>query len=127
MSTPNMSVVKEPSAIQPGASRPVAQFDVYKNSNPATARTYPFVVDLQSAAAQVLPTRLVAPLMRLAKLPFKRVTRIMPVVAVRGQDHVVLMPELAGIDRGLLKKRVDSLTTHRDDLVAALDFLFTGV
>ncbi|MEO0811641.1 MAG: CcdB family protein [Myxococcota bacterium] len=58
---------------------------------------------------------------------FKRVTRIMPVVEVRGQDHVVLMPELAGIDRGLLKKRVDSLAMRRDDLVAALDFLFTGV
>ena len=39
---------------------------------------------------------------------------------------VMSTAELAGVPVNILGKKVDSLAGHRNEIIAALDFLFTG-
>lgn len=42
----------------------MAQFDIYRNPNPASANTIPYLLDVQSYLLSHLITRMVAPLSR---------------------------------------------------------------
>lgn len=105
----------------------MAQFTVHRNDNVGTAEAYPYLVDVQSDSVTRLPTCVVVPIARAASLPYTRITRLMPAVQVRGEPCVLVTQELAGISRTELGATVCELTSHRPDIVAALDLLFTGI
>ena len=103
----------------------MAQFDVYANPNPATKRTIPFLLDIQTDLLNSLTTRVVIPLYSVSAMgkaakhlniqfPVKRITVIMSTA------------ELAGVAANSLGDKVCSLKEHRNEIIAAIDFLVTG-
>jgi toxin CcdB len=105
----------------------MAQFSVYKNKNPKTRSTYPYLVDVQSDLLSDLGTRVVVPLIKRSPSAKKPIKNLMPVVRVEGQDFIMMVPQLAGIAARDLGAPVASAIQHRGEVVAALDFLFTGI
>jgi toxin CcdB len=104
----------------------MAQFDVFVNSIAATRRAYPFLVALQSNFAQDARDQIVAPLVPLRSIP-KVISRLTPIVALDGSEHMVLVPALTGVHFRDLKERHASLASARSQLLAAIDYLFFGI
>jgi toxin CcdB len=98
------------------------QFDVYRNPR---GGAFPLVLDLQAELLATLATRVVVPL-ALRKRYGKPITRLNPVVTIRGTEYVMVFQELAAIPISSLGEHVDSLAARRPELVAAIDLLFTG-
>lgn len=73
-----------------------------------------------------LRDRIVAPLVPRARLS-GTAGRLTPHVKVSGVDHVLLVPGLTAIAAADLHEVQDDLTSHRDSIMAALDYLFLGV
>ena len=57
----------------------------------------------------------------------KLVKNLLPVVRVDGHEFIMLVPQLAGIAVSDLGAAVASAVEHRGEVVAALDFLITGI
>ena len=104
----------------------MAQFDVFVNPIAAARRAYPFVVALQSDIAQYTRDQTVAPLVPLALLP-NIVSRLTPIVAVDGTEHMVLVPAMSGLRSRELVRPHSSIAAARSELLAAIDYLFFGV
>lgn len=98
---------------------------VHRNIS-AARKTYPYLLNVQSDTMDRLPTCVVIPLARAKKLPYTRITRLMPEVEILGESYVAVTPELAGIPRSVLGDAVAHLSHRRDEIVAALDLLLTG-
>jgi len=105
----------------------MAQFSVYKNKNPKSKSAYPYLVDVQSELLSDLHTRVVVPLAKLTSLRKKPIRDLTPVVDVDGGKYLLLIPQLAGISIDELGQPVGMIAGHRDEIVAAMDFLITGV
>lgn len=103
------------------------QFSVHKNKNPKTRNAYPYLVDIQSDLLRDLHTRVVVPLARYTAVEKKPIKNLTPVVEIDGQKFVLLVPQLAGISITELGTEVSSIAPHRNEVVAALDFLVTGI
>jgi toxin CcdB len=104
----------------------MAQLDVFLNPIGPARRAYPFVVVLQSDVADIGRERIVAPLAPRARLS-GTTGRLTPHVKVSGVDHVLLIPRLAAVAAADLRVVKDQLGAYRDEIVAALDYLFLGV
>lgn len=102
----------------------MAQFDVYRN---AGQRRYPLLVDLQADLLRDLATRVVAPLLPLARLESAPITHLNPVVSVDGERYVVALSEMAALPVARLRRPIATLRGQRRDLIAGLDLLFTGI
>ncbi len=105
----------------------MTQFHVYENPNKASRRIYPYLLSIQSDLLDDLRTTVVIPLSPVSQAAKAAITRLTPVVAFLGKSWVVLTPQLAGIERSHIGKPVADLTAHRAELVAALDFLISGI
>jgi toxin CcdB len=104
----------------------MAQFDVFQNPIATIRRAYPFVVALQSDFAQYARQQIVAPLVPLDRIP-KVISRLTPIVALDGAEHMILIPALTGVQARDLKERSGSIAAARSELLAAIDYLFFGV
>jgi len=104
----------------------MAQFDVFVNPFATVRRAYPFVVAMQSDFTINGAEQLVAPI---ASIDYGHSAsrRVMPVVALRGNDHVVVVPRLTVVRSRDLIEKVSSIATARTELLAAIDYLFFGV
>jgi toxin CcdB len=103
----------------------VQQFDVLENLNPLTRRRYPFAVILQHDWVSTFALLVVAPLTPAS--PALTSTRLHPSVNVDGRDYIVLVEELAGVQRKMLGRAVGSAEPDRYAIIAAIDLLFTGI
>jgi toxin CcdB len=104
----------------------MTQFDVFTNPIALARRAYPFVAILQSDLADTGRDRIVAPLASRARLP-GTIGRMTPHVQVDGSDHVLLVPALTAVLADDLRQHRGQLVRYRDEIVAALDYLFLGV
>jgi toxin CcdB len=100
------------------------QFDVYRNPR---GGAYPYLLDVQAEMLARLSTRVVVPMTKLKRSGPKPITRLNPMVRLEGADYVLVFQELAAIPRSALGDVVTSLAPQRDELVAAIDLLFTGI
>jgi len=100
------------------------QFDVFQNPR---ASMFPLLLDVQSDLLASLSTRVVVPMTTAKKLGRKPMARLNPTVKVDATEYILVVQELAAIPVTALGKRVASLAARRDDVIAALDLLFTGV
>jgi len=107
-------------------SATMAQFDVFVNPFAATRRAYPFVVAMQSDFTINGGEQLVAPIAPIDYAP-PTSRRVMPTVALQGNDLVVVVPRITVIPTRDLIERVSSIAAARDELLAAIDYLFFGV
>lgn len=103
----------------------MAQFDVYHNINKNTHLRIPYLLDIQCNLFSELITTVVVPLV--AKEDFKKTVKYLnPVFKIQDSNYVMLTPELAGISKKILGKKVTSLAAQRQEIIQALDFLITG-
>jgi toxin CcdB len=101
----------------------MSQFDVFRSSR---SRSYPLVLDIQADFHSSLTSRIVVPLVARAQGASRPLTRLTPIMAVRGEPYILLFPLMASIPKASLGELVESLATQRATLIAALDLLITG-
>ena len=104
----------------------MAQFDVYLNPNKATCKATPYLLDVQADLLDTLATRVVTPLI-LADEMGLAAKHLNPQFKIKGVAVVMSTAELAGISSRSLGDKVVSLKSKRDEIIAALDLLFTGI
>ncbi len=104
----------------------MAQFDVYLNPNAETNRNIPYLLDVQADLLDVLATRVVIPLHTIASMP-KPARHLNPILEISGEKFVLSTAELAGIPTAMLGKPLENLNAYQKDIVAALNFMFTGI
>jgi toxin CcdB len=104
----------------------MAQYDVYRNPNPATRGRVPYLLDVQSGLLDPLATKIVVPLCKPQVLRGKAAERLNPVFEVEGRKVFMLTPELAGVPSKAVGARVGNLASERTAIIAALDMVFTG-
>ncbi|MGE5546573.1 MAG: CcdB family protein [Solirubrobacterales bacterium] len=103
----------------------MTQYDVHPNPSRRAAEDMPYVVDVQSDLLSDLPTRVLVPLARPGVI--KPSPHLNPTVDVHGEALTLLANQLVSLPRQVLGPPVASLENRRDDIIAALDFLFTGI
>jgi toxin CcdB len=101
------------------------QFDVVPNPDASDASNRPFLVVLQSDLVSGLRSTVVAPLVAREQLAGAR--RMNPIFSVGGREYWLATHELFAVERRALKGRVASLADQRDAIIAAVDFVFTGI
>lgn len=104
----------------------MAQFDVYLNPNPETNSYISYLLDVQADLLDVLATRVVIPLYTTASVP-KPARHLNPVLTINDEGYVLSTAELAGIPSSMLGEPVINVTSQRQDIIAALDFVFAGI
>jgi toxin CcdB len=104
----------------------VAQFAVYRNKNPRTKATFPFLVDVQSDLLEPLGTRVVIPLTKAPGLTKKPVSHLTPEIPFSGDRYVLMTPQLAGVSLSDLGPVAGTLVEERQAILAAVDFLLMG-
>ena len=104
----------------------MAQFDVYLNPNPDTRKSIPYLLDVQAELLDTLATRVVVPLI-LAEEMGLAAKHLNPQFKIKGVAVVMSTAELAGIPNRSLGNKVASLKSKRDEIIAALDLLLTGI
>lgn len=105
----------------------MAQFTVYQNKNLHTCSDVPFLLDIQNDLLADLETRVVVPLHQASRLKGKTLRSLTPVLEIEGHTVVMLTPQLAGIPKSELGAPVAQIHQYRSEIIAAIDFLITGV
>jgi toxin CcdB len=103
----------------------MAQFDVYENLEPESKKLIPFLLDVQHDLHSNLNTRTIVPLVVITS-PREAISKLCPILCVSGVEVMMSTPEIAGYPVADLKKKVMSASFHRNDILAAIDFLLNG-
>lgn len=104
----------------------MAQFDLHTNTNGNTRRRTPYLLDVQSDATSVLPTRLVCPVRPNQPASESPIDRVHLIVTLDMGTFVVFVTELTAVPVSALGSVVASLRPHRQGIVSAIDLLITG-
>jgi toxin CcdB len=105
----------------------MAQFTVCQNRNPQTRSAIPFLLDVQNDLLSDLETRVVIPLIPAFAMKGKTLGPLMPVLEIQGERFVMVTPQIAGIPKSELGAPVTRVQEYRFEVIAAIDFLLTGV
>lgn len=103
----------------------MAQFDVFRNPNKESAGAVPFLLEVQSDYLSGFSSRVVVPLALSEQI---RITalRLHPQFQIEGAAVFMMTERLAAVPKQILGAQVTSLAQHRDEIVAAMDFLIIG-
>ncbi len=101
------------------------QFDVVANPDAEDAAQRPYLVVLQSDLIAGLHSTVVAPLA--SREQFSGAHRLNPIVPIEGREFWLAAHELFAVDRRVLRQPIANLSEHRDAIITALDFVFTGL
>ncbi len=97
------------------------------HENPGASRgAAPLLLDVQADLLSDLATRVVVPLIPLADFG-RPVARLHPTFMVSGAAHVMATHLIAAIPRAALGAEIASLADQRDQVVAAIDVVLSGV
>ena len=99
------------------------QHEIFIHPVARLRRPYPFIAVLQSDYASS-DEILCAPLL---SVPQPAITRGAPRVAILGQVFLLALLRMTPVPARMLRKPVGSVAAYRDDILRALDWLFTGV
>lgn len=105
----------------------MAQFDLYQNPNPNSQEQAPYIVDLQHEMLGDLATRVMAPLVASKPSGEPAMQGLNPIVSVEGQSLFLSTSEMAAVPVRELPEPTGNLSAFRDELMAAVDLLFTAV
>ncbi|OQW69225.1 MAG: hypothetical protein BVN34_06985 [Proteobacteria bacterium ST_bin12] len=105
----------------------MAQFSVYHNKNKATQARYPLLLNIQNDLLASMQTCVVVPLTKVDIMAHSPLSRLTPILPVQGQNYCMMTPQLAGIHKRELGAEVEVLTAYQHDIIAAVDFLLSGV
>jgi toxin CcdB len=105
----------------------MAQFSVHRNPNATSRASFPYLLDIQNDLISDLGTRVVVPLCPAAAMKGKLIRNLMPMLVIEGKQYAMLTPQLAGVAIKQLGPKVTDLSEKRNEIVAALDLLITGI
>lgn len=105
----------------------MAQFTVCENKNPHTRSAVPFLLDVQNDLLADLETRVVVPLCPLSTMKGNALRTLTPILEIEGERFVMLTPQMAGIPKSELGLPVTRGEHYRFQIIAAIDFLLTGI
>lgn len=105
----------------------MAQFYVYDNKNPASRKQYPYLLDIQSDLLSELRTTVVVPLCPAELAEGMQISRLNPSLEINGEVFIAMIQDLAGIDRQCLGGKVCDLNQDREKIIAAVDFMLSGI
>jgi toxin CcdB len=103
------------------------QYHVYRNTNCNSQQQVPYLLNVQANLLSGLNTLTVLPIYHTDHLQGSIMKRLMIAVTIEQVDCVILTPEIAAIPCKMLGECVGDLTKMRSDIIAALDFLLTGI
>lgn len=104
----------------------MAQFDVYPNRDPRTSASRPYAVEIQSDLLAPMPSTVLVPLARVGSLERMPVLRLNPSICFNEEALVLLTQDISAVARRALPTPLANLAAQREDILAALDFLFSG-
>jgi toxin CcdB len=105
----------------------MAQFSVYRNGNPATRKAIPLLLDIQCDLISDLATRVVVPLYPARTMKLAELKTLTPRFQIEGTGYLMVTPQLAGVSVKALGERVADLSDRRQEIIAAIDLLVTGI
>ncbi|AOW84118.1 CcdB family protein [Vibrio mimicus] len=105
----------------------MSQFTLYENLDKSTSTAYPYFVDVQSERLSTLNSRLVIPLTPFGLLEKKAPSHLCPTIHIEQGDFVILTQQMTSVPTKILVEPVADLSTFRDEIIAAIDFLITGI
>ena len=105
----------------------MAQFDIYENPSKKSRTAYPFIIDMQNNIVDDLASRIVAPLALFSKFKEQEIKKLTPRVRYKGQEFLILIPQITSMPAKLLKDPIGSLSHLRDEIIGALDFAIIGI
>jgi toxin CcdB len=105
----------------------MGQFCTYKNPNPATRAQYPYLLDIQSDLLSELRTTVVIPVTPSKLAASVSLTRLNPTIVIDGKSFTVMTQQIAGVDRNQLGAQAHDLSPYRAEIIAALDFVLSGI
>ena len=103
------------------------QFVAYRNPNPASARVYPYLLNVQSDLIDAAGTRVMVPMFALKRGARPGPMALTPVLEIGAVPHVMMTPLLAGMDVGDVGKEAEDLSHARSTIMSALDLLISGI
>jgi toxin CcdB len=101
------------------------QHDVHVYPGPRTRPTVPFIAELQTDVADGRQ-RIVAPLVP-ARFFAGAAGRQIPLVHHDGEAYHLIIPSMVLVPRSRLANPVGTIRAYRDEIVRAIDWLFTGI
>jgi toxin CcdB len=104
----------------------MSQFDVYRNADTTEAKTFPYLLNVQSDLLEHLATRVVVPLIR-AEAVDASFPRLNPRFVIEGIPVAMLTPQIRGVTSRRLGSAVTSLADRRHEIIAAIDVVVSGV
>lgn len=105
----------------------MAQFDVYLNPNKRSKKTVPYLVDVQNELLDDLASRVVVPLAKSRSMNNDSIDRLTLSVTFKDEDLLLLVPQLAAISASALSEPIGSIASLRNEIIAAIDLLVTGI
>lgn len=105
----------------------IRRFDVFRNAESHSARSFPYLLVLQSELLEMLTTVVVVPLVRRSTLAGTPTTRLNPGLRVEDDTVYMLAQQIGAVSTKSLGEQVTNLATERNAITQALDFLFSGV
>lgn len=100
----------------------MARFDLYR----VDGWRIPLMVDVQAEHLEQLATRTVIPLRPVERSFGMRIPRLQPLLQLPAGGHVLETQDLGTLPRSAIGRPVGNIAEHRDNITAAIDFLFQG-
>lgn len=105
----------------------MTQFTLYENQNPDSKDNYPYFIDVQNNLLDSINSRLVIPLASYEFLGKSNISNLCPKTTVNNESFVLLTHQMTNVPLSALKVPLASLEHMRDEIIAAIDFLVTGI
>lgn len=102
-------------------------FTAYKNLNPTSNAQYPYLLDIQDELLSGLRTTTVIPLTPSKVVVSTSLSRLNPVFILEGESFTAMTQDIAGVDRNQLGAQACDLSAYRSDIIAAVDFVLSGI
>ncbi|GHT87843.1 hypothetical protein FACS1894154_11460 [Betaproteobacteria bacterium] len=105
----------------------MANLDVFSNPDRGSQAIMPYLLEVQSSLLDTLPSCIVVPLAHPETVKALPILRLNPYVIINDIRLIALTQDLASVPRRLLNDPISNLAPQRDEILAALDLLFTGI
>ncbi|GAB6141788.1 hypothetical protein JCM14076_25170 [Methylosoma difficile] len=105
----------------------MAQFDVFRNSNPHSQAHFPYLLEVQSNLLVDLASTMVVPLCLESVQRHLSITHLTPVFKIKADTYLMMTPQLTGMYRKELGEFVLNMGRQQNTIADALDILLKGI